>query len=141
VPEAVLDVSRWLSRVTLDVIGTAGFGYEFGAITGEKNELAEVFQKMLSPPGGRSKPSIWNLLAGRYIQAVLGYFPVDLAKYVPNERVRTVARMFETMETQTKNIVAGKKAQVKAEGLDSKRKDLMTLLRKCEQRAGISQRD
>lgn len=114
------------------MIGTAGFGYEFGSINGERNELAEAFGKMLSPPGGRSKPTILNLLAGRYIQAALGYFPVDLAKYVPNERLRTVARMFETMETRTKEIVASKKAQVKAEGLDSKRKDLMTLLRELD---------
>lgn len=132
--ETVLDVSRWLSRVTLDVIGTAGFGYEFGAITGEHNDLAEAFQKMISPGGGRKKPTVGTLLAGRYIQMALGWFPFDFAKYVPNERVQSVARGFEVMETETKKIVQDKKRQVAEEGVDSlknDRKDLMTLLREC----------
>lgn len=46
----VLDVQQGLSAMTLDVIGLAGFDYEFNALEeGETNELAAAFQGMLSP--------------------------------------------------------------------------------------------
>lgn len=45
----VINVYNWLSRVTLDAIGLAGFDYNFGALDDEENELAKVFQNMLHP--------------------------------------------------------------------------------------------
>ncbi len=45
--EAVLEVSRWYARVTLDIIGLTGFGYDFNALSGEKNKLGEAFSGML----------------------------------------------------------------------------------------------
>jgi hypothetical protein len=44
----------WLSRATLDIIGLAGFGYDFGSVAsggsqgeaGEENELLGAFQTM-----------------------------------------------------------------------------------------------
>lgn len=40
-----LDILPWLSRMTLDVIGRAGFAYDFGALTdnSKPNELSEAF--------------------------------------------------------------------------------------------------
>ncbi|KAF9453671.1 cytochrome P450 [Macrolepiota fuliginosa MF-IS2] len=47
--EAKVDALSWLSRTTLDVIGKAGFGYDFGALSEDpdhRNELAEAFATM-----------------------------------------------------------------------------------------------
>ncbi|KAG9082535.1 hypothetical protein FRC07_014173, partial [Ceratobasidium sp. 392] len=42
-----IDVLSWLSRATLDVIGTAGFGYEFNSLQdGDKDELAKAFKEI-----------------------------------------------------------------------------------------------
>ncbi|THH06763.1 hypothetical protein EW146_g9513, partial [Bondarzewia mesenterica] len=38
-----VDVLSWLGRATLDVIGEAGFGYRFDALTDTTNELASAF--------------------------------------------------------------------------------------------------
>ncbi|KAL4261304.1 Cytochrome P450 superfamily protein [Pleurotus pulmonarius] len=40
---ARIDVLSWLSRMTLDVIGLAGFNYKFDALVGEPNELNQAF--------------------------------------------------------------------------------------------------
>lgn len=64
--EVVFDVTKWLSRVTLDIIGVgaflgtrfygmaadalvlaAGFGYEFNALDKEENKLAGAFASMM----------------------------------------------------------------------------------------------
>lgn len=45
--EIVFDVSPWLSKVTLDIIGVAGFGYEFDSLDGKENKLGNAFNGML----------------------------------------------------------------------------------------------
>ncbi|KAG8928313.1 hypothetical protein FRC01_006128 [Tulasnella sp. 417] len=41
-----IDVLGWLSRATLDIIGEAGFGYQFNALVDESNELSGAFNKI-----------------------------------------------------------------------------------------------
>uniref|UniRef100_A0A8H7XTF7 Cytochrome P450 n=1 Tax=Psilocybe cubensis TaxID=181762 RepID=A0A8H7XTF7_PSICU len=43
-----IDVLVWLGRATLDVIGLAGFGYAFNALTDDSNELARAFSVIFS---------------------------------------------------------------------------------------------
>ncbi|KAJ3811392.1 cytochrome P450 [Lentinula lateritia] len=43
----VINVTHWLPRITLDVIGESAFGYDFGALDGRANELGEIFKHML----------------------------------------------------------------------------------------------
>ncbi|KAJ7430212.1 cytochrome P450 [Mycena galericulata] len=47
-----IDVSFWLRRTTLDVIGKAGFNYDFGAMqaTGKPNKLNDAFTNLLHSP-------------------------------------------------------------------------------------------
>lgn len=48
--EVRIDVLEWLSRATLDIIGLAGFNYNFNAIAaGETNELAQAFKTVMTP--------------------------------------------------------------------------------------------
>ncbi|KIJ60286.1 hypothetical protein HYDPIDRAFT_117364 [Hydnomerulius pinastri MD-312] len=37
------NILTWLSKATLDVIGVAGFGYQFNALAGENDELADAY--------------------------------------------------------------------------------------------------
>lgn len=47
---ARIDALSWLSKMTLDVIGQAGFNYRFNALNpeGKSNELNEAFKTMFS---------------------------------------------------------------------------------------------
>ncbi|KAG8855330.1 hypothetical protein FRB96_007128 [Tulasnella sp. 330] len=48
--EAEVDALQGLSRTTLDIIGLAGFNYDFNALVeGETNELAKAFSELLTP--------------------------------------------------------------------------------------------
>lgn len=46
---AVLEVNSWASRCTLDIIGAAGLGVDFGAIDDEDNELARTYRQLATP--------------------------------------------------------------------------------------------
>jgi hypothetical protein len=45
---AVIDVSHWLSRATLDVIGLAGFDYQFNSLQNETEEVYLAYRKMFN---------------------------------------------------------------------------------------------
>ncbi|KAK4057130.1 hypothetical protein OIO90_001625 [Microbotryomycetes sp. JL221] len=130
--ENVIEVSHWLSRATLDVIGDAGFGYHFGAVSGERNELAQAFQVMISPNGGVRRLSPGILLVGMFFQTLMGLVPFNIAKFLPSERIRAVAKGFDVMDQESRKIVAEKRRMIKDEGIDSVKtsRDLMSLLLK-----------
>ncbi|KAF8906659.1 cytochrome P450 [Mucidula mucida] len=46
------DTGTWLNKITLDIIGLAGFNYDFDSLhsNGAKNELAETFAQIVSIP-------------------------------------------------------------------------------------------
>ncbi|KAK0206158.1 cytochrome P450 [Desarmillaria ectypa] len=62
-PGSSIDVLPWVSRMTLDIIGLAGFGYDFGASNAEapQNKLTKGLDAVF-----RSKPSIFSFLKGMF---------------------------------------------------------------------------
>lgn len=46
---AVVEVGNWASRVTLDIIGLAGLGHDFGAIENEDSELNQTYRQVFQP--------------------------------------------------------------------------------------------
>lgn len=42
-----IDITKWISRMTLDVIGEAGFDYNFGALDNTDSALAAVYKNLL----------------------------------------------------------------------------------------------
>ncbi|EIW82626.1 cytochrome P450 [Coniophora puteana RWD-64-598 SS2] len=46
----VIEVQGWMSRVSLDSIGIAGFSHDFGTLDGKHSDVAEMFDKFSSNP-------------------------------------------------------------------------------------------
>ena len=44
-----VDVGGWATRATLDIIGVAGLGHDFGALKDPLNELSVTFNKIFAP--------------------------------------------------------------------------------------------
>lgn len=131
--EATLDIMPWLSRLTLDIIGVAGFGYEFDAIHQSGNKLAAAFAGMFSPSAVAKKPRPSAFLIQRVIGFLIRALPIlNIAKWIPNERIQRVRQGFATLESESRNIIESKQGEVEKDGLESVRgsKDLIALL--CE---------
>ncbi|WVW79570.1 hypothetical protein I302_101539 [Kwoniella bestiolae CBS 10118] len=79
-----IDVMSWLGRCTLDVIGLAGFNYDFKALEEPHNELAEAYRKMFSAG--------MEVTVGAILQAlfpVLQIFPTERMKMVKESSAKT----------------------------------------------------
>lgn len=59
-----ISLRNWGTRVTLDIIGVAGLGYDFGTLQNPSNELSRQYHKMLQEPG---KAFSWLQLLGNYV--------------------------------------------------------------------------
>ncbi|KAG8902485.1 hypothetical protein FRC00_005948 [Tulasnella sp. 408] len=97
------DVFVWLNRATLDIIGLAGFGYDFNSVAeGEKNELAQAFARLFTPP---SRIPVIDMLAER--------FPI--LRFIPTEGARKTAESKEIMARVGRELVEEKRAAILAE--------------------------
>ncbi|KAK7035395.1 hypothetical protein VNI00_011926 [Paramarasmius palmivorus] len=121
--EVTLDVCHWISRATFDVIGLAGFDYNFNAIKDETNELFVAYKEMFEVAISQS-----NML--RTLMTI--YVPY-LNKLFPDKITRTVARCQSVIQRVAGHLIKEKKRKV-AEGVTSgyayEGKDLLTLLLK-----------
>ncbi|KAJ2927086.1 hypothetical protein H1R20_g10025, partial [Candolleomyces eurysporus] len=117
-----VDVLSWLSRMTLDVIGLAGFNYKFNALSEgkEKNELNKAFSKIFET---NASVSIIPLLRG--------FFPA--LRWLPADRDAETKQARRTMDRIGRELLDNSKAALRKSGLkvdkeSLKSKDLLTLL-------------
>ncbi|KAJ7617984.1 cytochrome P450 [Roridomyces roridus] len=105
---ATFDVSAWFRRVSLDIIGQAGFNYSFDSLTphghAQPNEMEDAFTRLIHSP--RSQ-----LYAG--FRTAQGMAPILKFLPVPGRKVANEAR--DTMKTIADRIISGSKAELAAE--------------------------
>ncbi|KAF7376063.1 Cytochrome P450 4F1 [Mycena sanguinolenta] len=126
---ARIDVCQWLSRVTFDVIGLAGFDYSFNSIKDETNELFIAYRDMFEIVISQST----------VFRTASLHIPADYQP-APDETVRTVDRCQEVIHR-----IAGRLIQEKKEKLSEGEKsgdpydgrDLLTLLLKSNAAADL----
>lgn len=74
-PGAVIEVSRWLNRLILDIIGLTGFGYAFSSLDQKSTVLGEAFSTVLSR-GDASLPSTAQIAVAVCVGTLISYFPI-----------------------------------------------------------------
>lgn len=125
-----------MPRLTLDIIGLAGFGYSFNQVTGGSNGFADAFNSifsnksavagLLEPPGPLATVLI-TIAVGLLIR-----LPLGLARWLPGEQVQDLLSAMDLIKAESRRVVLQKKAEVEKDGLGSigGGRDLITLL--CE---------
>lgn len=120
---SIIDVSKWFSRATLDIIGSAGFNYEFASLSGEVTGLAKSFDEMLSVP--------FSAGIFRQLLFVLVMIFPPLGN-LPTERARKMKASKQQMQAESRKILDDAKQRMGDEAdakSSSKSKDLISLLR------------
>ncbi|KZT18662.1 cytochrome P450 [Neolentinus lepideus HHB14362 ss-1] len=99
---AQLDALSWLSRMTLDVIGLAGFGYNFEALNTDQrpNELNQAFATIFQSQQNSNAMSILLMSTG-------------LLWILPTERSRRIKEARKTMDRIGKQLLEEKKKAVR----------------------------
>ncbi|KAJ6518172.1 cytochrome P450 [Mycena vitilis] len=129
---ARINVSAWLLRATLDIIGQAGFNYQFESLqaNGNSSELNEVFNQLFHSPE-----------ANRYttFRMSQGIFPILKLVPWPGRKLTHTTR--EKMFAIGRQLVATSKTDVKGrgEGTGDKR-DLLSILVKANMSTAIPEK-
>ncbi|ERF74949.1 hypothetical protein EPUS_05157 [Endocarpon pusillum Z07020] len=98
-PDDVVEIGGWASRATLDIIGVAGLGQDFGALQNPNTELNTTYGKIFTP----SKEQQWLGLLSMFIHP----------KIIPNLPIKRNDDMFaaqRVIRTISRNLIRQKKA-------------------------------
>ncbi|BFZ61253.1 hypothetical protein YB2330_002312 [Saitoella coloradoensis] len=112
----VVEVLSWLSRTTLDIIGTAGFGYDFDALHTTSNPLAEAYKLMFK----------FDKI-GRVVGILSVYLP--FLRSLPFKRNRELKSAVATVNKISEGLVHDRISESKAATETStKGKDILSLI-------------
>ncbi|GAA6004159.1 cytochrome P450 [Rhodotorula paludigena] len=137
--EIVQDVMKWMNRVTMDIIGEAGFGYHFNSLSLEHNAFGRVFTSVFTPRASAAKPAPRDVLIQRFVAGVIRRLPLmSLADWIPNPSIKQLRDAFKLVEVESMKILQAKKSEVEKDGLESVQggNDLIALLLKSVNNEG-----
>ncbi|KAF7367887.1 hypothetical protein MSAN_00853400 [Mycena sanguinolenta] len=114
-----IDVFGWLRKMTLDVIGEAGFNYKFNALQpeGQTNDLEDAFTRLMHSPQSQ-RHNVTRLLQAEI--PILAFLPAPGRKVVEEAR--------EKMVNIAKKLLADSQADIKTGGVSGTQRDLLSLL-------------
>ncbi|KAK5808086.1 cytochrome P450 [Linnemannia elongata] len=118
------DVARDLGSCTLDIIGRAGFGYDFQALTIPDNELSHAYRQLF-------------VSASPVIQLLRLFVPFYVDIPFKHNRIRKQSA--RTIDRVTTRIIQEKRAQIvegKGLGVEGDGKDLMSILMRANEQVG-----
>ncbi|WYZ34453.1 hypothetical protein EsH8_I_000729 [Colletotrichum jinshuiense] len=95
---AVLEIGNWASRTTLDIIGMAGMGRDFGAIRDPSNPLNQTYQHVFKPSRQAQLLAVLGLL-----------LPGNLVHKLPLQRNGDIAKAAETIRSTCRDLIREKK--------------------------------
>ncbi|OJA17883.1 hypothetical protein AZE42_09438 [Rhizopogon vesiculosus] len=123
---AVLDMSAWLSRTTLDAIGEVAFDVRFGSLDNNEHALARAYNNMMVDIFG--SPSDMQV----FFQGVSRYIPSRILEYIgkrsKNPRIVRMREAGNIITSVAKQIVKDK-AEVLLQGKGNR--DVFSLLGGC----------
>jgi cytochrome P450 len=107
---SVIEIGSWASRATLDIIGVAGVGKDFDAITNPNNELMETYRQIFASSRG-----------AQVLQIFLGMIPYWLATNLPLKRNDEIGNAVRTIKGVARDLIRSKREKLEsgeAKGLD-----------------------
>jgi len=104
----IIEISQWLNRATLDIIGSAGFGYEFNCINNdnESNELAQAYRRVFQPA-----PQAVQLQ-----RVIFQHLPEWLVQLIPSKRRKEATEAIEIVKDMCMRMVREKKREYETGG-------------------------
>ncbi|KAH9972118.1 cytochrome P450 [Lactifluus volemus] len=132
-----LDIYLWLNKITLDIIGEAGFNHSFGSLSSyldEAHTLIDGLHKFMS----------FDPFSIKYMIPIF----IPLARRIPTDRSRAQATTLTAIRSLSKSLISQKKAEILAatesdaksgvEKSDIQGRDLLSLLMKANMATDIA---
>ncbi|KAL5488430.1 hypothetical protein ACEPAI_6548 [Sanghuangporus weigelae] len=118
--ETVIDVQKWMNCVSLDSIGIAGFGHDFGALYGRHSTIEEVFDAFGTRPP-----------AGLMVLTILLGPALPILTKLPGKRASLVSKLHKTMQEVSEALLERSRKEKELAGIssDTSRSIIGSLLR------------
>ncbi|KAF2795433.1 cytochrome P450 [Melanomma pulvis-pyrius CBS 109.77] len=101
----VVEIRDWASRATLDIIGVAGMGQDFNAISDPQNTLNTTYRTIFSP--GKS---------AQYLQLLASQLPQWLLMALPLKRNEEIGSAIKTIKAVAAGLIRAKRAKMEKGG-------------------------
>ncbi|KAL8849856.1 MAG: hypothetical protein Q9221_005194 [Calogaya cf. arnoldii] len=98
-----VEIGEWAGRATLDIIGSAGMGHDFGAIEDPNNELATTYRTVLQPSGQAAVLGLLSL-----------FLPFWLLRSIPVARNQEIPTAAQTIRRVCRQLIEVKKRVLEA---------------------------
>jgi cytochrome P450 len=98
----LLELQDWASRCTLDILGVAGLGRDFGAIEDAQNPLVKSYGYIMKPT---TTALVLNLLRQ--------FLPSKLVSVLPVRQNEDLDKVSEQIRTLCRDLITAKKAKLK----------------------------
>ncbi|KAI4118277.1 MAG: hypothetical protein LQ338_007431 [Usnochroma carphineum] len=103
-----VQIADWSSRSTLDIIGAAGMGYDFGAIKDPNTELNTIYRTVFHPSSQAQ------------MLALLGFFlPSWILHRIPIARNQEIPQATQTIRKVCRRLIAEKKRKLASKDEES----------------------
>lgn len=115
-----VDMSRWASLATLDIIGAAGFGYDFGALKrgDHANELSAAYASLLRRDKAAMITFVLNMM-----------LPWWLIFRLPTERAKTIRKANKTIRQVCSQLIKDRRAvQLSGDQKEGDGKDILSVM-------------
>ncbi|RPA96817.1 cytochrome P450 [Choiromyces venosus 120613-1] len=137
----VVEMGKWFSLATLDIIGSSGFGYEFRALESASISGSDTTVENSGSELADAYNTIFNMGSPSRNVAILSMiFPPWLINSLPLKRIRDVAQASLTIKRVTAQIIATKKSAMAATPItsseDSESKDILSIMLKSNTYTG-----
>lgn len=100
-PDNVVEIGGWASRATLDIIGAAGLGQDFGALQNPNTELNTTYRKIFTPSR-----------AAQLMGLLSFFFPLFILEKLPIERNGQMFEAQRVIRSVSRDIIRQKKAKM-----------------------------
>lgn len=121
-----LNVTSYMGRATLDIIGLAGFDYEFNSLRSNEDEFNVAFSSLIAMG---SKSSGWTIKSTMmaFAPAILNLLPLAGVKKLRATK-RIIERIGNQLISERKSALLRKQSYLAKEKAGTSGKDLLTLL-------------
>lgn len=101
-PCAVVEIGGWASRATLDIIGVAGMGRDFGALKDPESELNQAYRKVFTP----NRP-------GQLLGLAVTVLPFSLIRRLPVQANTDIPAAAEIIKRTCRELIRSKTERLK----------------------------
>jgi cytochrome P450 len=116
----VVELNDWATRATLDIIGTAGLGRDFGALRNPDDELVQKYNTLLEPSKENGIYFALSVLLGK-----------SIVRLIPWRLHGELQRLVKDLNDYALSVVHERQAELASlekRGMKSEEKDILTLL-------------